>query len=121
MCIILKEDYENIGWELMRIVTEQEHIFIDSPLQEFEDSIKNELADLKEAKVLAYCGCDGIFQLKKIDDGYLVNMEILNKITQYWLHISYDLENPYWEMDTSNISEVIDGYHNMIYNEYKEE
>ena len=81
-----------------------------------EDGLRDYLADEYAAKRIQKCGCgDKDFKLTKTETGYQVVMGSVNGMVY---HIS--ITDTEYSFELVPISKAIDGYYDMIYNEYKE-
>lgn len=119
MCIMFKEQYEEIGYEIFRIVSQYDYMF-EGDIEKLTEHVKDELADSKERGEIGVCGCDGFFEVKVLEGRiYIVNMEILGSIWQFENHVIGD--NTHWSMESKTMVEIIDGYDDIVYNEYTDE
>lgn len=102
MCLILKEDLE----KMLSVVND----FIKNNDVANSD-LKDHLADLKDAKKLDYCGCDGLFEIKENANETLVFMQLAGTLYKFVIN-----ENSYYEK--AAFSEALDNYDEIVENEY---
>ena len=76
MCIIMKDDLDKMFVAVKDYVTNYNG-------ESLVDDLKDHLADLKEQEKLSYCGCDGLFVIKKIDEATVVFIELVSRIYKF--------------------------------------
>jgi hypothetical protein len=79
MCLVLPNELENV------LLTIKEFAKVNPMSDEFSDNLKDHLADLKEQKKISYCGCDGLFKVKQVEDVIYVYIEIESRIYIFFI------------------------------------
>jgi len=115
MCVIFRNDLIDIASFMYGIIDQSNEL----PIDKLTEHIKDKLADAKESGKIGYCGCDGLFQIKKEGSIYVIHMEILNNIKEFELDFSKGYVGI--QITDVNRSAVDEGYDDMVYNEYIEE
>lgn len=100
MCIIFEEEYTKIGEAIHHFIITAKA----SEVKDVEEELKDYLSDLRDAKKIAYCGCNGPFKVKKEGDSYVVFMQILNMI------VTYTITREGFTIGTGSFSDIIDDY-----------
>lgn len=106
MCFVFESDIDDMLLAITQYV-KANHITNPS----LSDNLKDYLAELKDLKLINYCGCDGLYQLKLIDNYVIVYIEIVGNIIKFVIN-----DEPYHEK--SSHSEALDNYDDIEENDY---
>lgn len=79
MCLVMKEDLD----KMLVVIND----YIGSYKGEcLSDDLKDYLSDLKESGKISYCGCDGLFKVKVVDNNTYVYIEITGRIYVFFIN-----------------------------------